>query len=584
MSLQVLRCLVGAALVAVQCTAQPLFPDVVIYVPGRPPSTHFTAELFYNGSWQSVYVFESVAKAEARTPYSNGYFGHLANWTASWVSSQILPGQDQVMLRVRRADGPAIASAAVHPASAHVQILNISSADGVTLAVDHPARVVIDFDGTLDATDTGPSFSGPPRHTFCWFIDAQVALPDPAAPGTVVVRPGDPWPTALNPLAWQTVILAPGVHRFLPAPPFNWTVLNLTAQTRYFLCAGAVVHAAFHGGAGAWGQNGVTVDGFGILSGEEMTRDTSTSDNESPQGVVFSGLRNASLLGITLVDFPNHHVILGQFAGDRLQNVKVLGWRANGDGVHVFGSWNVSDLFLRTQDDSLYLDCGGGAAASFERITTWNDANGVAFLFSPGGGSIETGVTLHDSDAIYTRTSWYWWGPNTVFVQRGVTNGQVRGHCYFASPSDGRSRLFPWRPAGHVGSRGRRRARGGPAARLQPLPPGRLPERRLARAVVVLLPEHLLPEHRRGELLDYSAGVSVSCAPSARHSEYDLCGVRRVQHKRRILHQRYDCRPAYARANSRPDCVQPQRSRPLQRDGRRRAGCTPPLRQQAAVP
>jgi hypothetical protein len=105
--------------------------------------------------------------------------------------------------------------------------------------------------------------------------------------------------------------------------------------------------------------------------------------------------------------------------------LQVLGWRANGDGVHVFSTWNVSDLFLRTQDDTLYLDCGPNSSSSFERITTWNDANGVAFLFSPSGGSAEAGVTLRDSDAIYTRTSWYWWGPNTVFVQRGVSENQV---------------------------------------------------------------------------------------------------------------------------------------------------------------
>jgi hypothetical protein len=39
-------------------------------------------------------------------------------------------------------------------------------------------------------------------------------------------------------------------------------------------------------------------------------------------------------------------------------------------------------------------------------------------LFSPGGGDAEA-VLLRDSDAIYSRTSWYWWGPNTVFVNRG---------------------------------------------------------------------------------------------------------------------------------------------------------------------
>ena len=412
-------------LLGVLCVAQPpLFPNVVVDVPGRPASSHFSADLLFNGSWVQVYVFETIAKESEKAPNSNGYFSHIANWTASWVSSQLL-GNAPLLLRVRRINGSPITSAIVHPASSGARVVNISAVEGVLITVNHPARIAVDFDGTMDSTDTGPSFSGPPRHTFCWFVDAQVALPNISAPNTWLVNPGDPWPTSLDPTTWPTVVLAPGVHRFATTSPFNWTIKNLTAQTRYFLCAGAVVHTALLGGAGSWGQNGIVVDGFGVLSGEEMSRETSTSVNASPQGIVFSGLRNASLLGVTLVDFPNHHIILGQFAGDVLRNVKVLGWRANGDGLHVFSSWNVSDMFLRTQDDSMYLDCGGGSSTTFERITTWNDANGVAFLFSPSGGSVENGVVLHDSDAIYSRTSWYWWGPNTVFVQRGVADGQV---------------------------------------------------------------------------------------------------------------------------------------------------------------
>lgn len=401
----------------------PLFPVVVLDVPGRPPSLHFTAEVFYAGSWTPVYVFETTAQAEIKSP-SNGYFSHLEGWTHSWVSSQLAGAPLQ--LRVRRAAGAApIARASVHPASSGAVISSISSA-GVVISIDRPGRLAVDFDGAMDETDTGPTYAGPPLHTFSWFVDPSPAagsLPDPEAPQTIVVRPGDAWPAPAS--AGATVVFAPGVHR-AAAPwsaPRNWSVYNLSAETRYFLCAGAVVHSALHAGGGAWGQSGVIVDGFGVLSGEEMTR-ADAPDNDSPQGVVYSGVRNSSLLGVTLVDFPNHHIILGQFPDDVLRNVKVLGWRSNGDGVHVFGSWTVSDLFLRTQDDALYLTCGGGCNATFSRITTWNDANGVAFLFSPGGGDAEA-VVLRDSDAIYSRTSWFWWGPNTAFVNRGDAAGQA---------------------------------------------------------------------------------------------------------------------------------------------------------------
>jgi hypothetical protein len=104
--------------------------------------------------------------------------------------------------------------------------------------------------------------------------------------------------------------------------------------------------------------------------------------------------------------------------------VKVLGWRANGDGLHVFRNWTVRDLFMRTQDDAMYLSCGANCSTTFERVTPWNDANGCAFIFSAGGGDRER-VSLRDSDVIYARASWSWWSGGRVFCQRGAVTDSV---------------------------------------------------------------------------------------------------------------------------------------------------------------
>jgi len=292
----------------------------------------------------------------------------------------------------------------------------------VTLAATAPARVAVDVDGALDATDTGPGYAGPPVATFAWFVDGAPAagLPDVGAPGTVVVRPGDALPNAssLDPRAWPTVVFAPGVHRAAAPFPNGWTTLELAPNTRYFLCAGAVVHAALSALAS---QANVIVDGFGVLSGEEMARGGAV--NDSPHGISTGLNTNASVEGVTLVDFPNHHLILGSAGApnvNALANVKVLGWRANGDGLHVFRDWRVRDLFLRTQDDSMYLACGANCTTAFSGVTTWNDANGCAFIFTAGGGSSER-VSLRDSDVIYARASWAWWSGGRVFCQRCAT-------------------------------------------------------------------------------------------------------------------------------------------------------------------
>jgi hypothetical protein len=250
-------------------------------------------------------------------------------------------------------------------------------------------------------------------------------LPDADAPSTIVVRPGDALPNAssLDPATWPTVIFAPGVHRAAAPLRHAWTVLELAPNTRYFLCAGAVVHAALSGTAS---QANVVVDGFGVLSGEEMARGGSV--NNSPRGIDTGLNANTSIGGITLVDFPNHHLMLGSAGANdagapnvnALANVKVLGWRANGDGLHVFRDWVVRDLFMRTQDDSMYLACGDNCTTKFSGVTTWNDANGCAFIFTAGGGSAER-VSLRDSDVIYARASWAWWSGGRVFCQRCKT-------------------------------------------------------------------------------------------------------------------------------------------------------------------
>jgi hypothetical protein len=413
------------AVAAVAAAPAPLFPTIVTDVPGRAPSADFSAEVFDGTAWAPVYVFTSKSHGAAQSgQVTTGYFAHLENWSVSWVSSQLPADGGPLRLRVRRAGGGApIRAAATHPASAAARVANVS--DGaVTLVATASARVAVDVDGALDATDTGPTYAGPPVATFAWFVDGAPAagLPDAAAPSTIVVRPGDALPnaSALNPASWPTVIFAPGVHRAAAPPPNNWTLLELAANTRYFLCAGAVVHAALYG---MDSQANVLIDGFGLLSGEEMAR--GGSENNSPRGINTGLNANTSIAGITLVDFPNHHLMLGSAGANdagapnvnELANVKVLGWRANGDGLHVFRNWTVRDLFMRTQDDSMYLACGNNCTTTFSGVTTWNDANGCAFIFTAGGGSTER-VTLRDSDVIYARASWAWWSGGRVFCQR----------------------------------------------------------------------------------------------------------------------------------------------------------------------
>ena len=60
--------------------------------------------------------------------------------------------------------------------------------------------------------------------------------------------------------------------------------------------------------------------------------------------------------------------------------VKIFTWRANGDGINPFDNGLIEDCFIRTQDDSTYVNGRG-----IRRVVYWQDCNGSTFVMSPIG-------------------------------------------------------------------------------------------------------------------------------------------------------------------------------------------------------
>jgi len=406
---------------------------VVTKIGARPASTHYSASVRSVGDkeWKKSLVMQVTAKkacAQNDKDCENcGYFAKLNDWTQSFTNFE-LDEKGEVEVLVQRLGKP-IKRARVHPAKSGAKVYKITP-QGVVIRLTKNARFHVDVDGGFDETDTGPSYHGKPMHSMAVFANPILQDPDLKAPKMLVVTPED-WKDGKNPLKTApakgtTVVFTAGEHRptNFDKTKYEFPTVPAYDDVNYFFSRDAIVYATLlKAGKGpkGWMFGDFQVAGYGILSGEDMSRKNfktgKCSPNKTPSGIKINSSGHGKVSGVTILDFPNHHIILqGGKGTSTLTNVKVLGWRANGDGTHVFGKWKVDNQFYRTQDDSMYIHSGdrtnGNDASTFSDITTWNDANGAAFIVAGYGGK------LLNSNSIYHRTMWSWWLGGRIFTHR----------------------------------------------------------------------------------------------------------------------------------------------------------------------
>jgi len=369
---------------------------------------------------------------------------------SSWVSYEVTPDQ-AVEIEISKLDGASVISAVVHPANRGT----VSLVGGKALiTVVGPKQLTVDIDGAMDERNTAGWASGDrlhPRvgvaHTFSIFANPflEYDRPDPNDADVLTVAPGTEPPVSFT---QTTLYFLPGVHRPRTIPaccsvpawvdtggcicdssdtssPGYVAPYLLQANKNYYVPSDAWIDGWFDtdmsGSNGRWLRS-TRFFGYGVISGRMFKRRLSDG-NTSPKGINMRNMAGSELMGLTLVDTINHALILkgkGQGGGllasgpvnwNSLSHVKVLNWRGNGDGVHVFNYWNeIHDLFLRTQDGSMYFASGMRSYTTWRRVTTWNDANGIPFMIAANGVTFGHGTgRLEDSDILYHRKQWPEW-------------------------------------------------------------------------------------------------------------------------------------------------------------------------------
>lgn len=419
------RCLVSVSRIFLISVCLSVFSsaELVVYpaVPGLAPSAQYRVRVraVNDETWQRAFAWETVCKTTAKD--EDGYFPHLAGWSHTYVNFET---SGAVEIEIERANGSPIRSAVVHPKRKAARCV---IREGKALVrLDQPCLVAVDIDGAMDTQDTGKGYNGPPIHTISLFANPPLAdKPKPSDRGVLLVKPGEK-PPSEGP--WTTLYFLPGVHDVGLAFPLH-------AQRRYYIPGDAIVHGTFSQSRWDDGHH-IRLFGHGTLSGARLKHPKfvvpalAEKEHARYRPIEIVGASDVKVDGLTIADCATHSLMLiGPYKAEHANEVewvKIFTWRVNGDGINPFGNTFIEDCFLRTQDDSLYVNGRG-----IRRTVLWNDANGSSFVLSAMPQLTGRTLLVEDCDVIYSRAKWHHWSGGRVFNMRGEGRGEAGAGVIF---------------------------------------------------------------------------------------------------------------------------------------------------------
>ena len=308
---------------------------------GVPASDRFKVELRDNNQtdWQPVFVYQSrssVNKAQS----------------ASWVSFSF---SGQVELRITPLQD-ASDSVVIRPKA--FQLMPVVKQGQAHVSLNQPRKLSVEFNGSADH----------PLYIF--------ANPLETPPKKEVGR--------------ELVVFNAGIHNIGDCYP-------LRSHTTYYLQGGAVLQGSFYGPGKL---EDVTICGRGILnSGYQKTQHPTKGLHSN---ISFEDGSNIRIEGITCIEAGNFQIKVQSKQPDAridIENLKLIGWNGNTDGIHVSDmdwkdhpvvgnargvSLRVSDCFIRANDDAILL-CDGVARSEMSDCVIWDSGMGASFCLTWGG-------------------------------------------------------------------------------------------------------------------------------------------------------------------------------------------------------
>ncbi|MHC5055301.1 MAG: glycoside hydrolase family protein [Planctomycetota bacterium] len=372
---------------------------LIVYsrIPGRAPSDHYhcRVSLEGHGEFQEAFVLQTRSGPSDR---KNGYFPNTSNWTASFVNVEFSGAP--LLVEISRVSGEPVAKAKVRPEGKTTPA--VVRGGKVYVTIDKPMNISVDIDGQMEDHYTGMGYKGGPVHNMLVFANPVMEdRPRLGAPGVHAVRPGSEAPRDGD---WRTLYFLPGVHDI-------GQVFPVRAGQTIYIPGDAVVHGTIHTKSDRGKTRDIRICGYGALSGEKLpyTGRMDLPKHERAKGRPLNGSAAGSRFeGITFVD-PSYHTfhVGGQDpeAPNVIDNIKILAWRANGDGINAFSHTRIRNCFIRTSDDSFYL----GRDVHISDTVIWNDSNGASIRLSGAANQGDETSSFTNINVIYHRAYWHYW-------------------------------------------------------------------------------------------------------------------------------------------------------------------------------
>ncbi len=189
----------------------------------------------------------------------------------------------------------------------------------------------------------------------------------------------------------NTLYVGPGIYDAGAFP--------IKDNTTIYLAGGAYVYGQFS----AEGVHDVTIKGRGIVSGSIYSR-KSSADYTIP--VVMRKVTNLTIQDVAFFDPAGWTLHLWKCENVKINNVKIITARSNGDGISIQSCKDVevSGGYVRTWDDALVVknsDMGSTSNINIHDVVVWSDlAQAMEVGYETYGPSMD-GITFQDITVVH---------------------------------------------------------------------------------------------------------------------------------------------------------------------------------------